>query len=290
MNDPAIRRISRPTVSHQLDADEARELAEALRENTTVSAIDSGAFSPSSLESSLDQLAGSLRENTAVKEIRLYRRQFRDRGAAAPIYDILRHNGEIRKLFFEECKFGLDEACLMADALKHNNGLQHLVLVRCAIGDEGAAAISDALKSNTSLRVLSLTDCGIGSRGAISLADCLRHNKSLKALRLYGNRIGDDGAEALVSVLKKENHSAVEVYIDHDLNLTTEEYARINESYGLVEACARKTEVFPEFMVEGLVDRALIPSALERIVRMDNLSILYSFVRKRVFEISLTPP
>lgn len=147
----------------------ARQMGEALRNNTFVTEIDS---SSCSIQGGAKFLEAMLAENTVLLRLNLGNNRIDDAGIAA-----------------------------IARGLAVNKGLKSLNLALNRVSGDGALALAEALKTNTVLETLNLDSNKLGDAGASAMADGLAENKNLRSIVLGGNDIGNEGAAAIAAAV-----------------------------------------------------------------------------------------
>ena len=182
-----------------LDDDSFAKIVGAVRSNAVVS-LD---LSRTRLNTQrAKELAEALKENTTLQMLNL---KWNGIGAAGAqwIAEALKENKTVQTLNLGSHEIGAEGARAIAAALEENRTLKELNLRWTQIGDAGAGAIADALLKNQSLQTLSLEGNGIGDAGAQWIAAALAKNTTLQMLNLKGNYIDDAGARALAAALLK---------------------------------------------------------------------------------------
>ena len=150
------------------------------------------------------KLAIALRGNTHVASIDLGDCNLTSEGAKS-LFDSLRKNGAVRKLWLDGNRIGKKGAGAAAVALRNRkNALQTLDLSSNRIGSEGAGYIAKALSSGDvlDLTVLNLGNNGIGGKGAEEITNALYAFTKLTKLRLDRNEIGSGHAKMLAVALR----------------------------------------------------------------------------------------
>jgi Ran GTPase-activating protein (RanGAP) involved in mRNA processing and transport len=212
----------------EIDAANAKKLAEALRGNTTLTMlrldgvigfIDRAALADAlkvnktlttlyltlnrfSAED-VEALADALKVNKTLTTLDLSFNKINAKGAEA-LADALKVNKTLTKLRLAGNKIDAKGAEALADALEINQTLTKLDVSFSNFGAGGAVALLlvGAPGGNKTLTTLDLQDNQLGAEGAQALASALRINKTLTTLDLSDNDIGDVGAEALASRLR----------------------------------------------------------------------------------------
>jgi hypothetical protein len=148
-------------------------------------------------------LANALKENTTVTEISIFHNEIGAKGAAA-LADALEVNTSVTTISLLSNKIGDEGAAALADALKVNTLVTCMHLANNQIGDEGAAALADALEVNMSVTYINLGSNQISNEGAAALADALQVNTSLNSITLNGNAM-DESNRAKIKALVARN-------------------------------------------------------------------------------------
>ncbi|KJE97575.1 hypothetical protein CAOG_009085 [Capsaspora owczarzaki ATCC 30864] len=181
---------------------EAQAIAEALKENTTLTWLE--------LQLNRIDLAGAraiaeaLKVNTTVTRLYLNSSLTGDAGVQA-IAEALRVNKTLSCLNLDFNQIGDGGAWAIAEALKVNTALTALLMELNQLGDAGAQAIAEALKVNTTLTSLrhSISFNQIGDAGACAIAAALKANKTVTLLDLTSNCIGNLGSQAIDAARKR---------------------------------------------------------------------------------------
>ncbi|KAG0287248.1 hypothetical protein BGZ96_008816, partial [Linnemannia gamsii] len=145
---------------------EVRELAEALRTNSTLTSLDLG--------------------NNSIGEF-----------GAKDLSRALETNSTLITLNLRSNSIGEFGAKALSRALETNSTLTSLDLRNNSIGEFGAKDLSRALETNSTLITLNLRSNSIGEFGAKALSRALETNSTLTSLDLGNNSIGEFGAEDL---------------------------------------------------------------------------------------------
>jgi NLR family CARD domain-containing protein 3 len=229
-----------------IDAEEAKLLAEELASNTTLKELDLRGNTRIGDDGAV-ALVGALATNKALKNLSLYHNGIGDAGMEA-LGQALMQNDSLETLVVDRNIFGIAGLTSLATGLKVNKGLKELWvrylaidkvgaaviavalmsntsltklhMNRNSIGDGGAVALGEALKVNTSLTRLGLERNSIGDGGAVALGAALEVNISLTTLHLWNNSIGDEGASSLLDVLKKCNTTLTELTLHGNDNIS----------------------------------------------------------------------
>jgi len=177
------------------------------------------------------KICEALKENTSVKALDLSGNRVGAEGVEA-ICDLLKENETIEVLYLEDNRIDDEDCEELAHRLKKNKTLKQLSLSGNQITSKGAKAIAHALKKNDTLEALWLNrnkirdggakefgriirgkndtldmlcfeDNKIRERGAKGLAKGLRKAKGMRTLNLGGNKIGAKGAKYFEKAIKK---------------------------------------------------------------------------------------
>lgn len=195
-------------------SDQMKNLAEALKKNTTLTALRF--FLSDVGDEGARTLATALYVNTTLTTLDLKSSGIGNEGAKA-IAAALRENTTIAELNLQHNdEIGDEGVIALAEAFQVNTTLKNLNIGgRSKIGGEGIKALTAALHINKTLKHLTFTVDYMGSNRAKMLAEALRENTSLTILELYLSKIGDEGAQELVEVLC--NHPSLRT-LDLSLN------------------------------------------------------------------------
>jgi len=187
-----------------LSAQGAKTLAEALKENQSVTSLD---LEGSKIKADgAKALAEALKKSKSLTSLNLWDNQIGADGAKA-LRVALEENQSLTSLVLTGNKIGANGAKELAEALKKNKSLTSLSLLGNQIGDEGAKALAEGLIENQSLTSLDLWGNEIGAKGGTALVETLKENKFLTSLDLGNNQIGAKNIEALAEALKRNKYS-----------------------------------------------------------------------------------
>ena len=175
--------------------DGVRALAEALKTNSTVTALNL-----------LTRCARS--SNRTITALFLGANSVGAAGAQT-ILPAVRSNFVVTTLDLSSNSIG--DTQLAAEALKCP-ALTQLDLHHNNIGDVGAKYIAEALKVNRVLTTLYLHNNVVGDGGARSIAQALKANYALSALFLAGNKISEEGSECIASAVESSNFTLCALY------------------------------------------------------------------------------
>jgi len=147
-------------------------------------------------------LAAAVRENAAMRVLRLNNNHFTSAGAIT-LAAVLQAGGpplEVLNLDANE----IDDAgaVALAEAAAVHGSLRELNLGENAISDAGALGLASALKANSTITDLGLHDNKVGDVGAKAIAEALGLNTTLTTLTLDSNQYTDKAADAFVAALK----------------------------------------------------------------------------------------
>ncbi|KAG0253244.1 hypothetical protein BGZ95_006382, partial [Linnemannia exigua] len=146
-------------------------------------------------------LADALKTNSTLTALDLQDNKIGSREAQI-ISEALKTNSTLITLHLGNNMIGDNGAQSLSMALKINSTLATLDLKGNSIRDVGAKALSEALKTNSTLTTLDLKGNSIWFGGLLAFSEALKDNSTLTTLDLYNNLIGDDGAKALSEALK----------------------------------------------------------------------------------------
>ena len=183
-------------------------------------------------------LANALKENTALKELRLSGNRIGTAGVTALAEEGLRYSKTLQHLSLRGNPVLSDGVKAIAAAISgrcdddHDDDeeeeeeegrcssrcrLMRLDLSWCRVGDTGAKALADSLRSRASaekrnrsspsLIDLDIGFCGIGSAGFEALGDALRYNNTLTRLVLCGNYIRDPVSATYAAIESSLRHA-----------------------------------------------------------------------------------
>ncbi|XP_011270818.1 hypothetical protein CAOG_09085 [Capsaspora owczarzaki ATCC 30864] len=147
-------------------------------------------------------IAEALKENTTLTWLELQLNRI-DLAGARAIAEALKVNTTVTRLYLNSSLTGDAGVQAIAEALRVNKTLSCLNLDFNQIGDGGAWAIAEALKVNTALTALLLEFNQIGDAGACAIAAALKANKTVTLLDLTSNCIGNLGSQAIDAARKR---------------------------------------------------------------------------------------
>ena len=145
------------------------------------------------------ELSESLKTNTIVEELTLFRYTIGDNGAKA-LCEVLQNHTTL-KLFSFHGLPGDAWTKYFSKALSVNQTLNAVGLFSSNITDAGAQDLSNALKKNTHLKTLRLNFNSISDSGVAYLSEALRINTTLTYLDLGYNPFGNQSLEYLGEAL-----------------------------------------------------------------------------------------
>ena len=211
-NDPSVTSLRIRVESSKL-AQSLKQLAEALRQNTTLKKLNlsqhnfkksNADLTPLEIkEASFYPLAVALKEITTLTALNMSRCVF-DNLTCVLLNEVVKYNTGLKvlKLDYAEnfnVSVGLSNLGL-------NRGLTLLRMVSMNVTDSSATILAHELAKNTTLNQLDLAYNYISSQGAIRLAMTgLLHNRTLEGLKLTGNDFDDEGAYAFCIALESNN-------------------------------------------------------------------------------------
>ncbi|KAG7359873.1 leucine rich repeat LRR-containing protein [Nitzschia inconspicua] len=225
-NDPKLTSLE---LTHQrIDDRQARMLAKALKDNTSIQVVilscfhlvDDGAYA----------LASVLGQNANIQKIQL--RDLRISREALTFFRHLTHMRQLTEFSLRHCQVCPTSAHLLK-VLLQNKYLQEVRLVDTQFLNASLADVCQGLQASTSIRRLYIVNANIGStvdevkylakllasndtlkemylsennmgdQGVIQLAEGLLGNQTLQVLDLRSNGIGAEGAVAISAVLSQ---------------------------------------------------------------------------------------
>jgi hypothetical protein len=149
-------------------------------------------------------LANALKENMTVTVVNLCDNEIGAEGASA-LADALKENTTVTEIHLSYNQIGAEGASALANALELNTTVTTIWIgTSNQIGNEGAAALADALEVNKSVTFMHLGSNQIGNEGAAALANALQVNTSLTKITLGGNTI-DKSNRASIKALVARN-------------------------------------------------------------------------------------
>ena len=150
----------------------AREIAQALKVNETITSVDLGSNFIGA--AGAREIAEALGVNKAITRVDLLGNSIGDAGAIA-----------------------------IAEALKDNKTIDIVNLLSNHIEDEGAIAIAEALKDNKTINIVDLGNNYMGDEGARAIAEALKVNKTITTVDLSNNSIGHAGDMAIYDLIQR---------------------------------------------------------------------------------------
>ncbi len=181
-----------------IDAEGAKEIAEALMANSTLTSLN---FNKNNIGAEgTKEIAEALRVNKTLISLNLAENTIYAEGTKE-IAEALMVNSTLTLLNLANNGLGYEGAKLIADVLKVNGTLTSLTLDH-NLDEEGAKVIAEALKVNKTLTSLNLMGTDMGNTGAEVIAEMLKMNNTLTSLNLRYNRIGKEGAMEISNALK----------------------------------------------------------------------------------------
>eukprot|EP00659_Diplonema_papillatum_P009333 gene9333-14469_t len=176
-----------------LDACDARQLAEGIQANTSVTSLDLSLNRIN--DSALTVLAGELRQNPRIQSLHLDNNNLTATGVSS-LCECLQSNTTLTKLDLSSNAFGDDAAAPLArylnpaqisrDGTRVASGPSLVVLhLRCnGITDAGGTELLGALKSNATLQVLHLSGNKLTNASVPTLCDFFAKATPLQELNL----------------------------------------------------------------------------------------------------------
>ena len=119
-------------------------------------------------------LAEAIKDNKTITKIDISCNDIKDEGSIA-IAQALQTNKTITEIKLSNNNIGVRGAEAIADALKINKIIKVLYLTNNNIQDAGAKAFAETLRNNKTLVLLCLTQNNIGNNGVKSLAHTIRN-------------------------------------------------------------------------------------------------------------------
>eukprot|EP01138_Halocafeteria_seosinensis_P013108 gb/GECG01013387.1/.p1 GENE.gb/GECG01013387.1/~~gb/GECG01013387.1/.p1 ORF type:complete len:559 (+),score=79.52 gb/GECG01013387.1/:1-1677(+) len=187
----------------RLDDNDAQYIADALRLNTALRAIDLRLNQISDVGA--HHLADALRTNSTLTSIGLAGNQISDAGIQS-LADALRLNTTLIELDLADNKAGDIAARSLASTLLVNATVAEVHLNHNLVGDTGARSLADALRVNTALTDIDLRSNKISDTGMQSLANAVPANTTLNSIALEGNQANDLSLPNRIEHLVKENN------------------------------------------------------------------------------------
>ncbi|KAJ9457968.1 RAN GTPase-activating protein 1 [Diplonema papillatum] len=187
-----------------LDACDARQLAEGIQANTSVTSLDLSLNRIN--DSALTVLAGELRQNPRIQSLHLDNNNLTATGVSS-LCECLQSNTTLTKLDLSSNAFGDDAAAPLArylnpaqisrDGTRVASGPSLVVLhLRCnGITDAGGTELLGALKSNATLQVLHLSGNKLTNASVPTLCDFFAKATPLQELNLANNEFTPEGVE-----------------------------------------------------------------------------------------------
>jgi serine/threonine protein kinase/Ran GTPase-activating protein (RanGAP) involved in mRNA processing and transport len=202
----------------QLNANDLKLLALALKENSTLKSLKWGQIEMSihggvdgeDHANTLDLRMKGLRPrdgaligiglmfNTTLTSLNLRRNEIGAEGGHW-IGEGLKVNSTLITLNLRRTQIGVDGCRGIGEGLFHNSALTELDLCRNELSHEGIRWLSKGLTINTSLTKLDLVKNMLGDNGARLVGNCLASNAGLLALDLFNNEISEDGAREIAA-------------------------------------------------------------------------------------------
>jgi Ran GTPase-activating protein (RanGAP) involved in mRNA processing and transport len=219
------------THTHRVDDVQARVVANALRDNTTIESmvlscfaiVDDGAFalgtaiaaSPCLRALQFRELRTSrevitlfrlLRTNSSIRELSLRHCQICQLGGEA-VEDFLREHSGLAEVRFVDCQFvgdALERVC--RGLAQTSSPVQRLSFVNTEIGSARVENVRHVLQNAASLRELYLGENDLGDEGVAVLTAGVLQSTSLRLLDLRANGITPIGAMSLQGVVTRSRH------------------------------------------------------------------------------------
>jgi hypothetical protein len=113
-------------------------------------------------------------------------------------------------------KFTDEEIIGLADELHGNTELSALSISSNAIKDQGAIALAEFIHGNQVLNEVNLQGNLISDEGALALAKAISSDCAVTVLNMQYNQLTDAGGEALMEVLKSNETSLDELFLEHN--------------------------------------------------------------------------
>jgi hypothetical protein len=178
-------------------------IAEALKVNSVLQALDLSEFFFCDVEYSVKYMAGALKINSTLQKIDLSRNRIGVEGARL-MAEALKINSTLQKIGIAVNNIGNQGAKFVADAIKMNSTLKEINLAFNDIDDQGAKYFVEAIKENSSLQKINFAGNNIKNRGAKRFAELIKVNFIIEEidLRENGIYIGADGAKWMIEAIK----------------------------------------------------------------------------------------
>ncbi|KAG0300488.1 hypothetical protein BGZ98_009136, partial [Dissophora globulifera] len=194
-----LRMLSIEMVSKSIEEKDIRELADPLRINANLTALN---FTHSSIgDNGVQVLSEALKANSSLTTLDLRSNSIGPIGAQA-LSKVLKINSNLTTLHLGSNSIRDDGAQVLSTALDANSTLTTLGLENNSIENIGARALAVVLKLNSTLTILDLTGNSIRDDGVRAISRALRNNSTLMSLDLKGNSIEDSGVQALSAALE----------------------------------------------------------------------------------------
>jgi hypothetical protein len=220
-----VTEVEATQIQENLTNAQARELEEALAQNTVIKALNLR-YSRLGMEGA-KALSNGLRNTKTLHRLKIYNAEMGVEGVNRILKMMLQENLPPLKLtigrevndesisliaqLLEQNKLkgiGLwgpidsEQAKQIATALKNNHSLETLHISNASVGTEGAKAFAKVIGKHPSLTKVELTDNGIEEEGVIALANALKENPRIRTFYFYTNDVQGAGFRALVDAVK----------------------------------------------------------------------------------------
>ena len=190
------------------------------------------------LDSAFESLLERLRDDDfRVTGIDMTGREIGDEGAIR-LAGSLVDNTQVRQLWLRSCQIGDKGAKALASCLEQNMAITELYLAKNAIGDEGVTAIADALGlSNLTLVTMELDDNRVGDKGIVALTQAMERNTSVLEATFENNAMLRNSAklQKLQRMLKERKNGLNAVSFVVDPETAAEKAEAEKENKGIVD-------------------------------------------------------
>jgi len=171
--------------NHPIANERLVALADALKLNTTITAVDMRDTNMSDSECEL--LADALAVNSTVTKVDLGGSVQRFENSAPALARMLCINSTIEKLYFQSADLGDVFCAQLCAAMSHNSSCRVLDLAWNHMSDNGAKALSNAMMINSTLEKINVSCNDITYNGLTALATALRVNTTIYQMNIQLN-------------------------------------------------------------------------------------------------------
>jgi Ran GTPase-activating protein (RanGAP) involved in mRNA processing and transport len=201
--------------NQELNIEDIRDLAEALKDNETVTKIIL-AYNNIGSEGA-EALANMLKDNNTITHVDLGHNNIGPEGAKALAktlgLKVVTGKEKLIGLNLFDNKIGPEGTEQIAKAFFRSGEIQSINLGSNNIGTEGVKALGKLIVQNKSLIELDLSYNGITAENIKPITKALKVNKSLKELKLQGNRdIGLEGMDKITEAKVNKNIKVESIY------------------------------------------------------------------------------